>query len=560
MPSIDLSPLDIPPPTILKQIRTSKLRTFGTVLSGIDKQHRTGKLFVSFTGLSDDEHDLTFHGGIDKAIHQYCTDNYSFWGDVFSDPEICARFVPGGFGENLVADGLNEKNVCIGDLVRIGPPGSLLTGGENGCLLEVSLPRQPCFKLNQRFGIKNFAPRTHQEAKTGWYYRVKEEGWIEETMEIRIVQRKHPRWPISRLHHYVHRDKTDIDVTQELMRIDVMGDECKDVFKERWQKFQEKEAAAKRPPEVWKDLKVKRKILETPRIVQLDLEVVRKSAQPSGILPGSHALIKLPNGLKRAYSVVGGDTNSFVLGVARDDNSRGGSSYIHDDLNIGDIISLGAISQGMTTDKMASHHIFIAGGIGITAFLAMMKRIKDTNQTSHFHYAVRESEDVAFKHLLSQLGPNITIYDKSKGQRLDIADILKHRVWNSHVYVCGPQRMIDAVVETASAVDMAPSEVHYEVFTTDTSGDPFTVEVISEERKEDLQVGAEETLLDVMRGAGFDIGSSCEVGNCGSCRVPVRCGKVQHRGSALTEVEQGDDMLACVSRGIGHITVGVPKS
>lgn len=161
--------------------------------------------------------------------------------------------------------------------------------------------------------------------------------------------------------------------------------------------------------------------------------------------------------------------------------------------------------------------------------------------------------------LLSKLGPNINIYDKSKGQRLDITDILKNRVWNSHAYICGPQRMIDAAVETATAVGMTSNEVHYEVFHADLSGDPFSVEDVSKERKAVLQVKAEQTLLDVMRDAGFEIGSSCEAGNCGTCRVPVRYGRVQHRGSALTETEQKAEMLACVSRGIGHIVVGVPE-
>lgn len=557
--SIDLSPLKIPPPTTLKEIRTSKLRFFGPVLSGIDKQQRTGKLYVSQLGLPDDEHDLTFHGGIDKAIHQYCSTNYSFWIKSFPSAEICARFVPGGFGENLVADGFDESNVCIGDLVRVGPAGSLLTGGSNGCLLEVSLPRQPCFKLNQRFGIKNFAPRTHQEAKTGWYYRVKEEGWIEEGMEIQIVQRSYPKWSISRLHHYVHRDKEDIAVTRELMAIEEMGAECKDVFAERWRRFQQNKAASKKPPQTWKDVKVKNKSFETPRIVRLDLELVRKSVEPRDIAPGSHTLLKLPNGLKRAYSIVSGNTNSFVLGVALDDNSRGGSSYIHDNLNCGDIISVGAISQSLPMDKMASHHIFVAGGIGITAFLAMMKRIIDTNQTLHLHYAVRTTNDIAFMSFLSHLGPNITIYDSSMGERMDIANILKNRIWNSHVYVCGPQRMIDSVVETATVVGMESNEVHYEVFQADSSGDPFTVEVVSQDRRADLRVESNQTLLGVLKDAGFEIGSSCEVGNCGTCRVPIRHGRVEHHGSGLTEIEQRSEMLACVSRGVGHIVVGVPE-
>ncbi|RDW67455.1 uncharacterized protein DSM5745_09321 [Aspergillus mulundensis] len=556
MPSIDLSPIAIPPPTTLAQIRTSKLLPFGPVLSGINKQPRHGKLHVSPLGLSHDEHDLTFHGGPDKALHQYCSAHYAFWASQYPTPEIAARFTPGGFGENLVADTHDETNICIGDIVRIGPAGSDLTGGEHGCVLEVSLPRQPCFKLNQRFGVKNFAPRTHEAAKTGWYYRVREEGVIEAGMEIRVVERRYQRWSIARLHHYVHRDKEDESVVRELMGIEEMGDECRDVFRERWRKMQ---AAKNKPPETWRDVTVQRKVFETPRIVRLELEAVSKSAQSSKILPGSNALVRLPNGLKRAYSIVSGNTDSLVLGVALDDNSRGGSSYIHDRLNRGDTISLGAISNTLPMDKMASHHIFIAGGIGITAFLAMMNRIKDINQTFHLHYAVRTSGDVPFMPLLSDLGlgQHITIYDRSKGERLDIATILKGRIWNSHVYVCGPQRMIDDVVQTAAHIGMDSDEVHYEVFQAESSGDPFTVEAIGQERKVDLQVGADQTLLEVLKDAGFGVSSSCEVGNCGTCRVPVKCGRVEHRGSALTKDEQRFEMLACVSRGVGHIVVEI---
>ncbi|GCB26182.1 putative dioxygenase subunit beta YeaX [Aspergillus awamori] len=528
--------IPIPPPTTLQEIRTSKLRPFGPVLSAIDKQTRSGQLYVSTTGLEDDEHDLTFHGGIDKAIHQYCADHYSFWADRF--PEARARFIPGGFGENLIADGWNEQTVCIGDRVRIGPPDSLRTGGRNGCVLEVSLPRQPCFKLNQRFGIKNFAPLTHQEAKTGWYYRVVEEGWIQEGMEIRVIHRSHPRWSIARLHHYVHRDKTDVAATQHLMAMEVLGDECKDVFINRWRAHEEKEAAAKRPPETWRQFRVVSHTAETPRIVRLELEAVRRSApSPSAILPGSHARLKLPSGLRRAYSIVHGDTDRFTLGVALDERSRGGSSYIHQTLKQGDTVLVASeIRQGLAIDNMASHHIFIAGGIGITALIAMMNRLKDTNQDYSLHYAVRSITDIAFQPLLTALQPHVTIYDKSQGQRLDIAKILRNRIWNSHVYVCGPQRMIDAVIQTAADVDMSSDEVHYELFNgEDAGGDPFTVDVVGRNRKsEGLQVGAEQSLLEVVRDAGFEIGSS-----------------------SLMESEQRSEMLACVSRGAGHIVIEV---
>lgn len=141
MPSIDLSPIGISPATTLREIRTSRMRQFGPVLSGIDKQVQDDYLQVTKLGLPDDEHDPTFHGGIDEALHQYCSDDYTFWHSLFPDEPMKSRFVPGGFGENLVADIFNETNVCIGDLVRIGPPDTSGTGGPDCCVLEVSLPR-----------------------------------------------------------------------------------------------------------------------------------------------------------------------------------------------------------------------------------------------------------------------------------------------------------------------------------------------------------------------------------------------------------------------------------
>lgn len=557
MPSIDLSPVAIPQPTVLKEIRTAKLRQFGPVLSGIDKQKQIGQLYVSKLGLADDEHDLTFHGGIDKAVHQYCSDNYAFWHAQFEDNATRSRFVPGGFGENLVADSFDETNVCIGDLVRIGSPTSDMTGATDGCILEVSLPRQPCFKLNQRFGLKNFAPQTHQNSKTGWYYRVKQEGFIEAGMEIRVVKRDHPTWSIARLHHYVHRDKTDMEITQELMGINVIGDECRDVFVKRYQKHVEKKQAKKRGD--GRPFRVVAKTMETPRIVRLELRAEQASEKIIEIPYGSYAVIRLSNGLKRAYSVVSGTMDHFVLGVARHDNSRGGSVHIHDQLMVDNPITVCTIERSMEPNGMGSHSIFIVGGIGITAFLAKMKGVVSTNQSLELHYAVRTADDVAFLTLLSDLGSGIKIYDKSKGERMDIDKILQKRVWNSQVFTCGPQRMIDAVIAAAEKAGMTSDEVYYEVFSADSSGDPFSVDVIAQDKKMKLDIGQDVTLLEALREAGLEVGSSCETGNCGTCRVFVKCGKIDHRGTGLSNEEQKSEMLSCVSRGVGHIEIGLPE-
>lgn len=552
---IGLTPIDVPSPATLREVRTSKMKRLGTVLSGIDKQQRQGQLFVSNLGLPEDEHDLTFHGGVDKAVHQYCADNYQYWQSAYPEKAAEGVFRPGGFGENLVASGLNEENICIGDLVRIGHE---TTGNEDeACVLEVSLPRQPCFKLNQRFGIKNFAPKTHQAAKTGWYYRVKTEGHIEPGMKICIIRRPHPKWSIARLQYYVHRDKTDMDIARELSSIDALGKECKSVFLKRWQDFEE----SKKPKKVeqWRPFKVIEKKKETSRIVALEVQAEDEAAESMMVPMNSYANIQLPNGLKRSYSVVGGTTTRFTLGIARDDNSRGGSIYIHDRLHTGDSILVGDFKRSMEPDWMASHAIFLVGGIGITAFLSIMKARKSINTSVELHYAVRAEEDIAFKSTLDELGPSVYTYAKDRGQRMDIDKILRERVWNSQVSVCGPQRMIDAVVSAGKAAGMADDEIAFESFVADTSGDPFSAEVLSRGKTFNVKVESGQSLLQVMRDAGFDVPSSCETGTCGTCRIRVRKGKVEHRGSALTGEEKENEMLCCVSRGTGEITVEDPS-
>jgi MOSC domain-containing protein YiiM/ferredoxin-NADP reductase len=551
-------PTPVPSPHTLTSIRTGKLKPLGSlsVLSGIIKSPRKGPIYVSTLGLTDDEHDLTFHGGPDKAIHQYCPDHYALWRAMYPAPETAALFEPGGFGENLIVDGYNESNVCIGDVVRIGPARSSATGGQHGVLLQVSLPRQPCYKLNQRFGIKGFAGKTHELNRTGWYYRVLEEGWIEEGMEVRLMQRKHPKWTIEKIHHHVHRDVTNREEINEALQIDEMGKEAKRYLGTNIKKLDKAEEAkrnaGKRKIEVWKAYKVREKRRETQRILAIRLEAVDQAAEATPIKAGSHLRLKLPNNLIRAYSVVDGTVNSLGLGIALGEPSRGGSAFIHTSLQCGDVIHVGNITEGIPMVAGASNHLFIVGGIGITAFMALTKGFNEINYNYEIHYAVRSANDIPFKEILAAQGEHITIYDRTKSERMDIRSILATRKWNSHIYACGPSRMMDEVRRWATQLGIA-EEVHYEAFQGDVGGDPFTVSVLGREGV--LEVKEEETLLEVLKKAGLDVQSSCEVGNCGTCRVGIREGKVEHRGTGLREEEKRSWMLSCCSRALGHIVV-----
>lgn len=105
-----------------------------------------------------------------------------------------------------MSEKMNERNVCIGDKIRIGEE----------VLLQVCLPRQPCFKLNHRFGVKGFAKQTWMKSRTGWYYRVLVEGFVGVGDRIVLVERSHPKWTIERIQEFFHRDTSQIDKLVEV--------------------------------------------------------------------------------------------------------------------------------------------------------------------------------------------------------------------------------------------------------------------------------------------------------------------------------------------------------
>lgn len=157
-------------------------------ISAIAKQAVQGPVPVGFLGIDGDEQaDHRFHGGADKALHHYAFDHYEAWlGELQGGGEVLTR--PGAFGENLSSRGVTEATLCIGDRLRIGT-----------VLVEVSQARQPCWKLNDRFGWSGMARRVQESKRTGWYYRVLEPGVLQAGDAIELVDRRHPAWSLERL-------------------------------------------------------------------------------------------------------------------------------------------------------------------------------------------------------------------------------------------------------------------------------------------------------------------------------------------------------------------------
>lgn len=401
-------------------------------------------------------------------------------------------------------------------------------------------------------------------SRTGWYFRVLREGTVQAGDAIRLVERRHPEWTIERVQEYLHRNPGVAEMNEELAAIEEFGAECRDLFRGRVVKQRARERrlrlAARQGPS-WREYRVVERQQQTRKIVSFVLEAAEPLRAEDGedveLKPGSHAKLRLGNGLVRAYSIVDGDRNRFQLGVALDEKSRGGSRYLHEAVQVGHTVQVGAITAAVPAASAASHHIFVAGGVGITAFLSLMERYRDIHYSAVLHYAVRSADEVPFRERLARLGSDrVVIYDKAAGQRLDVRRIIENMQWNSQLYFCGPKRLMDEAAKETRAHGIPEREVHFEAFEADVSGDPFEA-VVANKGGRVVKVGEEETLLECLQRYFDDVDSSCGVGNCGTCRVGLRDGRVDHRGTALTEDEKATSMLSCVSRGVGRITIEI---
>ncbi|GAA0239142.1 PDR/VanB family oxidoreductase [Cryptosporangium japonicum] len=265
---------------------------------------------------------------------------------------------------------------------------------------------------------------------------------------------------------------------------------------------------------------------------------------------GAHVILRLPDGVRRSYSLCGDPSNrgAYRVGVQREPGGRGGSEYLHTAARVGDEFYLTHPQDDFALAAAASRHVLIAGGIGITPILGML-RDRPPGSRVEVHYCVATRSRAAFLAEVEDLADAVTLYPSDEGRRLDVAGLLAEHTPGEHVYCCGPPSLGDAV--EAAAAGWPDGTVHRERFVGAVSdrGAPFDVELVASRKT--LHVPADRTLLEVLREAGVTVDSSCEGGLCRSCRVGVVAGTPVHRDLVLSASQRESSMLACVSRGDG---------
>lgn len=159
----------------------------GEEKSAIAKFPAPGPIGVGPLGLAGDEQaDLVHHGGVDKAIHHYPHDHYPFWRDLVGGHELLDA--PGAFGENITTTGLTEGDLCIGDRFQLG-----------SAVVEVSQGRQPCWKIDHKFQRKGMTAQVFATARSGWYYRVVEDGQVSQGDVLERIEHGHRGWTVERV-------------------------------------------------------------------------------------------------------------------------------------------------------------------------------------------------------------------------------------------------------------------------------------------------------------------------------------------------------------------------
>lgn len=293
-------------------------------------------------------------------------------------------------------------------------------------------------------------------------------------------------------------------------------------------------------------------------ILHLRLKSPDGSAMPRWT-PGSHIDVECGTpDLSRQYSLCGDPADSSVLEIAvlKDPDSRGGSRWLHENLQRGDKLKIRGPRNHFRFDESTKKAIFIAGGIGITPVATMARRAKELGIDYELHYSGRSRATMAFLDELSQLhGTRLQVYAKDEGQRNDFGRLLGQPQEGTQVYACGPVRMLESL---ESCCEKWPEDAlrveHFQ--STRSTLDPEKEHAFEVELKDSgllVKVPADQTLLTALRSANIDIQSDCGEGLCGSCEVKVLSGQVDHRDVVLTrsEREANNKMMACCSRATG---------
>ena len=291
----------------------------------------------------------------------------------------------------------------------------------------------------------------------------------------------------------------------------------------------------------------------TPLVTRFRFEHPDRAALPlfSG---GAHVVVEMPDDgvLRRnAYSLISDpyDGSGYEIAVRREETGRGGSRFMHSRVAPGMELRVSVPLNLFALDPRAKKHVLIAGGIGITPFVAQLRQLERLQQPFELHYAARSEAEAAGLKLLPQAA-QVHVHISEKGERMDLAAILEGQPLGTHAYVCGPEGLIAGVMDAGARLGWPKSALHSEAFAAPPPGEAFKVTIAS--TGAEIEVGPHQSLLEALEAAEVELDWSCRGGACGRCETGVKSchGRIEHNDHWLSEAERAAQtkIMPCMSR------------
>lgn len=267
--------------------------------------------------------------------------------------------------------------------------------------------------------------------------------------------------------------------------------------------------------------------------------------------PGAHIDVVLPNGLTRQYSLCGDrwDAATYRIAVQRAPDGRGGSAWLHEHARPGDAIGFGGPRNSFRLAP-AEDHLFIAGGIGITPLLPMIRQADLLDLPWRLLYLGRSRARLAYLEDLAPFGDRVTVHCADELGRAEL-DAWRPAQPATRVYACGPERLLDAVRDWGALPGGFPPKVERFAAATDAASAPGTTfDVVAARSGVTVTVQADESIVTALRRAEVEVITSCAQGVCGTCETDVLDGRPDHRDSLLDDAERAASrcLFPCVSR------------
>jgi len=290
----------------------------------------------------------------------------------------------------------------------------------------------------------------------------------------------------------------------------------------------------------------------TNHIVKYEFVSIDGSPLPTATA-GSHIDVVVAPEFFRQYSLSSdpADTSKYQIAVLREDQGRGGSKLMHRIFTAGRKVFVSKPINHFPLIESASKTYLMGGGIGITAMIAMAHRLHAINATFEMHYSCTNAANAGFEPDLKAMSwaGKVFYHYSDQGSRANLSKILQYQ-GNAHVYTCGPDVYMKAVLDTAEGNGFTDDERHMEYFSApelpEYENHPFTLKLVRSNRT--FLIPADQTPTDVLKAEGFNIELKCTNGICGVCQCGIISGEVEHRDFVLSNKQRETKMILCQSR------------